>query len=109
MAVNSFEMNDSLIALLGFAKKSRQMISGFEGVRRSLGKRSLAFVVIDASLTRHSREKILASAEKLAMPVYIANAEKPEKNLWEITGYKIIGLCHGSLATGFLSKIKQEN
>ncbi len=101
-------LNPQLVSLIGFAKKSRNLDSGFEAVRRGILKNKIAVVLLDDLLGESSFKKILSLSRRNKIPLIIVKESAVTKRLSEVTGNKIVGFRHGSLATGFLEKLKQE-
>jgi len=101
-------LNPGLISLIGFAKKSRNLESGFEAVRRGIEKKKVAFLLLDETLADNSFKKISALAQRHDVPVLIVQ-KKENSNLLNTTGYKILGMHQGGLAKGFIDKLKQES
>lgn len=99
-------MDPALAALLGFARKARQLEAGFEAVRRGIEKHKIAFVLVDDSLAENSFKKIFAAARQHQTP--LLRVRKGETvGLFKISGNKILGLHHGGLAKGFLDKLNR--
>jgi len=97
-----------LVSLIGFAKKSRNLDSGFEAVRRGILKKKIAVVLLDELLGESSLKKMLSFSRRNKIPVITVKKSAATASLFEITGNKIVGFRHGSLAAGFLEKLKQE-
>lgn len=98
-------LNEKLSVLINFAVKSRALASGFEAVKRSLLKGNAALVLLDDTLTEHSRQKINSLANKTGIPVYFIKVNQQQENLVTLTGYKILALHRGALAKGFKEKL----
>lgn len=107
--IQQIELKEKLITLLGFAKKSRQLICGYEGVRRGVSRNTIVFIVIDNELAEHTKEKIHHLARRQGIPVYSAKPIKNGVKLVDTTGYKVVGMSRGGLADGFMSTLKQES
>ncbi len=101
-------LNPRLVSLIGFAKKSRNLDSGFEAVRRGIVKKKIAVVLLDELLGESSLKKMLSLSRRNKIPAITVIKSDTTESLFEITGNKIIGFRHGSLAAGFLEKLKQE-
>ena len=101
-------LNSPLASLIGFAKKSRALERGFEGVRRGVEKKKVAFILVDETLAENSFKKITALARHYNTPVLIVQ-KGGDSGLYNGTGYKILGMHPGGLAKGFVDKLKQEN
>jgi hypothetical protein len=48
-------------------------------------------------------------AKQQNIPLYLALPDKSGRRLFDIAGYKVLGLKHGGLVQGLKSKLKQEN
>ncbi len=104
--IQTIVLDPALAALLGFARKARQVEAGFEAVRRGIEKQKIAFVLVDDSLAENSFKKILAAARQRQTP--LLRVRKGEDiSLLKISGNKILGLHHGGLAKGFWDKLNR--
>lgn len=103
------KISDALASLLGFAKKSGALVSGFEAVRRAAVSGKLQFLLIDETLAENSRKKIVKLAERNELPLLVAGSDKTDNRIEFVTGYKILGMQSGGLAKGFADKLKQEH
>jgi ribosomal protein L7Ae-like RNA K-turn-binding protein len=101
-------LNSGLNSLIGFARKSRALESGYEAVRRGLEKQKIAFILLDESLAESSYKKVINFARIYNIPVFIV-LRGENSSLADSTGYKILGMHHGGLAKGFIDKLRQEN
>lgn len=101
-------LNPALISLIGFAKKSHHLESGFEAVRRGIEKKKIVFLLLDETLADNSFKKISALARHHDIPILVVQ-KSAGSNLLDTTGYKILGMHQGGLAKGFIDKLKQES
>ena len=108
MKTQKIVLNSGLVSLIGFARRSHNLESGFEAVRRGIEKRKIAFVLVDESLAENSFKKIISIARRFDTLVLIAQKSE-DTNLRDTMGYKILGIHQGELAKGFIDKLKQEN
>jgi ribosomal protein L7Ae-like RNA K-turn-binding protein len=102
-------LDDAIGTLIGFGLKSRQIVTGFEGVRRALVRNTIAMLLIDSEISEHTKEKIMQLAKQQNIPLYLALPDKSGRRLFDIAGYKVLGLKHSGLVQGLKSKLKQEN
>jgi vacuolar-type H+-ATPase subunit F/Vma7 len=106
--IQKVTLNSGLNSLIGFARKSNVLESGYEAVRRGLEKQKIAFILLDESLAENSYKKVTNFARIYNTPVFIV-LRGENSSLVDSTGYKILGLHQGGLAKGFIEKLRQEN
>lgn len=104
--IHTIELTPGLAALIGFARKARQVEAGFEAVRRAIEKQKIAFVLVDESLAENSFKKILAATHQRQTPLLRVRKGK-DISLLKLSGNKILGLHHGGLAKGFWDKLNR--
>lgn len=101
-------LSAGLNSLLGFAKKSHALVFGYEALRRGLEKYNIAFILLDESLAENSFKKIKNFARMYNIQIYVVQ-QGENSTLATFAGYKILGMRQGSLAKGFIDKLRQEN
>ena len=101
-------LNQNLISLIGFAQKARVIEKGFQATKRGIMKGKVAFLLLDKSIGDNSLKKAMSIAKLHKIPVLIVNEGPNQQSLFNIAGYKILGVHKGGLAAGFIQKLKQE-
>ncbi len=102
-------MNDSLRALLGFARKSNNIELGFEAVRRGILKGKIGLILVDEELSKNSFKKIVSLGRKNDIQIFLVNTQEEKTVKLDMPNYKILGLHHGGLLKGFIEKLNQES
>ena len=103
------QLDKHLEGLLGLAVKARAAVRGFEAVRRAAAKNKLALILIDSGVSKNTLKKVSNIATQHRIPAFVVSGSPAEQLLFSITGYKITGIQHGSIASGFLNYLRQEN
>ena len=101
-------LNQNLISMLGFAQKARVIEKGFQAAKRGIIRGKVAFLLLDKSIGENSLKKTMSMARLHKIPVLIINEGPNQQTLFNIAGYKILGVHKGELAAGFIQKLKQE-
>ena len=51
-------ISDQTVALIGFALKSRQVVKGYEAVRRALQRNKLALVLVSSKISKNGFKEV---------------------------------------------------
>ncbi len=99
-------ISDQTVALIGFALKSRQVVKGYEAVRRALQRNKLALVLVSSKISKNGLEKIenLLKEEKISL--YQTSSDTDWEKLWGVYDYKIMGFLKGKLGSKISENLK---
>lgn len=91
-------------ALIGFALKSRQSVSGFEAVCREAKRGKIALVVVHPQISPNTQKKLNRVLQQLTIPVIKTSPDTDWKELWGMDQQKILGIRKGNIGRTLVSK-----
>lgn len=106
--INSFQFNEKLLTLFGFAKKARAVASGYEALKRAVMKRRVGVIIIIGKIGEHNFQRVRRLSQKYKVPVFLAREDEKFRKATGYTNQKLFGIYHGELARGFLNILRQE-
>lgn len=98
-------MREKIHSYLGFAKRSRNLISGYNSCMHAIGRGKIYLLILTEDLSENTKEKFLAIAESEKIPLRIhENMEKIQEMTGEI-GRGIYGITEKNLAKAIINEI----
>jgi ribosomal protein L7Ae-like RNA K-turn-binding protein len=94
------------ISLVGFALRARQVVLGFEAVRRAATHGKLAGVMVSADISSHTLEKVVRAMARLHVPVFQTDPAINWGVRWGIDAHKILGFQKSELGRTIINKFK---
>lgn len=105
-AIPNVDVGAKTSALLGFAIRSRQVVLGFEAVRRAAVHGKLAGVLAENGLSPHTLEKLRKLLKNRNVPLFVMSDPQQWNPLKGAGNHKIIGLLNRELGRTIIDKIK---
>lgn len=101
-------MREKIHSYLGFAKKSRGLISGFNSCLAGVEKGSVRLLVIATDTAESSVEKLVRSAKKTGTPVRIYSTKDRLSEMTGESGRGVFAITNKSLAAAIKNEIDQD-
>jgi len=99
-------IDQKLSALIGFARKARYTIAGFEAVRRAAKKGKLALVLVDQDISGNTLQKLYGVVKENRVPLIRIVTPQTWNELWGIKNQKVLGIAKGNFGRTIIQKIK---
>jgi ribosomal protein L7Ae-like RNA K-turn-binding protein len=98
-------MREKIHSYLGFAKKSRNLISGYNSCLHGVGRGKVYLVILTEDLSENTKEKFISIAESENIPLrFYGNMEKMQEMTGEM-GRGIYGITEKNLAKAIIDEI----
>ncbi len=99
-------VDEKLSALIGFARKARNTVAGFEAVRRAAQKGKLALVLVDRDISGNTLKKLAGVTMEGHIPLFRLVSPRTWNELWGIKNQKVLGITRGNFGRTIIQKIK---
>ena len=105
--IQNLTLDKKIIALVGFAIKSGQVVFGFESIRRLLVKNKLAFIMINNQISGNSYKKIFNLSKNKPILIIKTEANINWKKTWGIERQKILGIMNSTLGRTIIKNLRR--
>ena len=101
-------MREKIHSYIGFAKRSRGMVSGYTGCMSNMEKGVIRLLIIASDSAESSVEKLTRAAEKTRTPLRIYGTKDGLSEMAGESGRGVFGITNESLAEAILKEIDQD-
>ena len=101
-------MREKIHSYIGFAKRSRELVSGFTGCVSNMEKGKICLLIIASDTAESSLEKLTRAAEKHQTPYRIYLTQDRLSEMAGEKGRGVFGFTNKSLAGAILQEIDQD-
>ncbi len=99
-------LNKKIITLIGFAIRSRQIVIGFEAVKKSINKKKLALILVNNKISMNTYNKIRNTLDNSDIPLIITDAQVNWEKCWGIRRHKLLGIINGIIGNNIMQQLK---
>ncbi len=99
-------LNKKIITLIGFAIKARQIVIGFEAVKKSIDKKKLTLLLVNNKISRNTYNKIRNTLDNSDIPLIITDAHINWEKCWGIRRHKLMGILNGMIGNNIMQQLK---
>ncbi len=96
---------NQLRSLVGFARRARKVVLGFDAVKRAATKHKLALVLVQADLASNTWEKITRIGLNAGVPILQTADHVRWEKYWGVEGYKIMGILRSEIGNSILRNL----
>ena len=101
-------MREKINSYIGFAKRSRALVSGYTGCVSSMEKGKICLLILASDTAESSAEKILRAAAKSGTPLRIYGTKDKLSEMAGENERAVFGITNDNLAKAILQEIDQD-
>ncbi len=101
----NFVPDNQMKSLVGFARRARKAVYGFDAVKRAAGKHKLALVLVREELSNHTWEKLTRIGLNAGVPILRTAKFIRWEEYWGVEGYKIMGILRSEIGNSILRNL----
>ncbi len=98
-------MREKIHSYLGFARRSRNLISGYNACIYGIEKRKIRLLVLTADLSENTKKKFQAAAESGNVPLRIYGTMEAMEEMTGEVGRGVYGVTDRNLAKAIMEEI----
>lgn len=98
-------MNIKLKSYFGFAKKSRNLVSGYDTCENLIKRNKIKLIIITGDASERTREKFRKLTEKAEIPFYMVESSALMEELTGLEGRNIFGITDENFAKAIAKEI----